>query len=110
VRLEVRLSLRGILHLAREEPSEPPHGVSNRSHRARVRNAGGRRKSTQTTRERNKTRLRTFPATPKISPTFRYVRVVRSPPLFGMPGVPVESVGARAWRPGRARTRERRAW
>ena len=45
---------------------------------------------------------------PNISHTFFFL--VRSPPLFGMPGVPVESVGARAWRPGRARTRERRAW
>ena len=41
VRLEVRLPLRGVLHLAGEEPSEPTHGVSNRSHRARARNAGG---------------------------------------------------------------------
>lgn len=41
VRLEVRLPLHGILHLAGEEPSEPPHGVSNGSHRARARNNGG---------------------------------------------------------------------
>ena len=35
VRLEIRLTLRGVLHFARQEPGEPPHGVRPGRRRSR---------------------------------------------------------------------------